>query len=72
MKENYDSNDFEVKKQPEGWVYTIFSEWHKEYYGDYIDAAEWFETEQEARYAAITHIQQLMNGPDDLEFIDCR
>lgn len=65
MKETYDNNDFEIEKEPEGWVYTIFSEWHKDHYGDYIKADEWFETEQEARYAAIGHINKIMNGPED-------
>jgi hypothetical protein len=43
-----------------GWVYKIHND---EMYGGDIEADEWFDTEQEARFAAIGHIGKLEDGP---------
>jgi len=68
--EKYSCYEFEVYhaavnagKFPE-WCYRI-KYWHDYYCNwDYIDGGEWFDTEQEARFAAIGHIDKLENGDD--------
>jgi hypothetical protein len=44
------------------WLYRIFSTGCPPYDNGDIDSDEWFETEQEARFAAIGRIDQLENG----------
>jgi hypothetical protein len=46
----------------EEWSYVIYTEGCKPYYDGHIDSEEWYETEQEARFAAVGHISLLENG----------
>jgi len=57
--ESFSLYDFEIHKEDEGWVYDIYS---REYKNILVESDEWFDTEQEARYAAIGHISLLENG----------
>lgn len=68
-REKYSCYEFEVNKaiilrEPAilGYVYKIFN-WN-DYFccADDIESDEWYETEQEARFAAIGHISLLENG----------
>jgi len=66
-KEKYSCYEFGIKKIPVGewkdrYDYIIFS-WN-DYLccEDNIESDEWFDTEQEAREAAIQHIDRLENG----------
>lgn len=43
------------------WVYTLYGEACYPYDDGSIDSDDWFETEQEAEFAAIGHITQLEN-----------
>lgn len=53
------------------WVYTILLNdperkfWTGE---DSIESDEWFDSEQEARFAAIGHIDRLEDGPDEPDY----
>ena len=49
----------------EGWVYKIHND---EMYGGDIESDEWYDTEQEARFAAIGHISKLEDGPDEPDY----
>lgn len=60
--EKYSLYEFEIKKGEEGWIYFIYTEGCRPYYDGTIESDEWFDTEQEARYAAIGHITLLENG----------
>lgn len=65
MKEKYSCYEFEILKELApvyGYTYKIFRE--RNYLGqeDDIESDEWFETEQEARFAAVGHIDLLESG----------
>lgn len=49
-------------KTVNGYVYKIYGEGCYPYSDGVIDSDEWFESEQEARFAAIDHITLLENG----------
>ncbi len=49
-------------KTVNGYTYKIYGEGCHPYDDGVIDSSEWFETEQEARFAAIGHISLLENG----------
>lgn len=57
--EHYSNHDFEVYKEEKGWVYDIYS---REYMDTLIESAEYFDSEGEARLAAIGHISVIENG----------
>jgi len=57
--EIYVSNKDEVYEQ---WSYMIYVKPFESCDLDHIDSDEWFGTEQEARFAAIGHINLLENG----------
>ncbi len=68
-REKYGLYEFEIKCQwvdelSDKFVYTIYTEGCKPYDDGIIESNEWFETEQEARFAAIGHITLLENGPE--------
>lgn len=76
MKEKYSGYEFELtrelvpiwdakgktEKTIPGYIYKI-PYWH-DYYAceDYIESHEWYDTEQQARFAAIERIDLLENG----------
>lgn len=67
--EKYSCYEFEIKKvivikEPVtlGYIYEIHGTGCKPYYDGVIESDEWFEHEQEARFAAIGHIDLLENG----------
>lgn len=63
MIELYSCYEFEVSKDFNGtWIYKIFRENDYLGYEDNIDSDEYYDTEQEARFAAIGHIVKLENG----------
>jgi len=63
MIEKYSCYEFEVFQDfNELFSYKILSEGCKPYDDGIIESEEWFETEQEARFAAIGHIDLLENG----------
>jgi hypothetical protein len=67
--EQYSCYHFEVKLEEsnkinntwKGWVYYIYTQTPYEFMV-YRESEEWFDTEQEARFAAIGHIGLLENG----------
>ena len=68
MREKYSNYEFEIKLMPEDeqyrnkWYYLIYTEGCKPYDDGIIESSEWFDTQQEARYAAIGHISLPENG----------
>lgn len=74
MRETYSHYEFEVFSEeqrtalgfdpnaPIKWVYKIFGSGCYPYDDGVIDSDEWFETENEARFAAIGHIGLLEDG----------
>jgi len=69
MRETYSCYDFEIsghiEKDMPGknlYVYKIFGTGCPPYDDGVIDSDEWFETENEARFAAIGRIGLLENG----------
>ena len=71
MRETYDLLDFEIfgcyAPLPNGdrefvYRYEIYGEGCPPYDNGVIDSNDYFETEQEARFAAIGHISLLLNG----------
>lgn len=52
-------------KTVNGYIYKIYGEGCYPYDDGVIESDEWFDTEQEARFAAIGHITKLEDGPDD-------
>jgi len=73
MKEKYGCYEFEIfhelipvrgspGKTVDGFTYKIFQERDYLGYENDIESDEWFETAQEARFAAIGHITLLENG----------
>jgi hypothetical protein len=68
-REKYSCYEFEIKKAIVmkesaflGFVYEIYGTGCLPYYDGVIESEEWFDTEQEARFAAIGHIDLLENG----------
>ena len=49
-------------EKEEQWGYVIYTEGCPPYDNGYIDSEEWFDTSEEARFAAIGHITKLANG----------
>lgn len=63
MIEKYSCYEFEVIQDfNETWIYKIYSSGCPPYDDGVIDSDEWYDTEQEARFAAIGHIDLLENG----------
>ena len=62
MIEKYSCYEFKIKKCNPGFVYEIYSDGCPPYDNGLIESYDWFDTEQEARFAAIGHIDQLENG----------
>lgn len=70
MKETHSCYEFEIKKAimmvndeaTLGYVYEVFAEGCPPYFDGVIQSDEWFDTEQEARFAAIGLISLLENG----------
>ncbi len=76
MLETYSCYEFDIIKgvfmlethlEP-GFIYKIYSSGCPPYYDGVIESDEWFETEQEARFAVIGHITKLENGPDEPDY----
>ena len=63
MKETYSYYEFEVMPENDVWVYVIYDH-NDPYIANAIlrESSEWFETENEARFAAIGHIGLLEDG----------
>ena len=69
MREKYSYYEFEIFSyekggkdyHDQGYVYKIFTEGCHPYDDGIIDSEDWFDTEQEARFAAIGHITLLEN-----------
>lgn len=62
MIERYSYYDFQIKPHDNNtWVYEIHTDGCPPYWNGIVDSDEWFETEQEARFAAIGHITKLEN-----------
>lgn len=67
--EKYSYHEFEIKKAivmkdtaTLGYVYEIHTEGCYPYDDGVIESDEWFDTEEEARFAAIGHIDLLEDG----------
>lgn len=70
--EKYSCYEFEVKKVAASkeypaqgdfaYIYLIYGEGCKPYDDGIIESIEWFDTEQEARFAARGHIDLFENG----------
>ncbi len=68
-REKYSFYEFEIKKIEVGewkdrYDYIIYGEGHFPYDDGVIESDEWFDTEQEARFAAVGHIDLLENGEE--------
>ena len=61
-REKYSYYEFEIKSKNIGYVYEIYGTGCLPYDDGVIESDEWFDTEQEARFAAIGHIDLLENG----------
>lgn len=65
-REKYSCYEYEVKKDEQGFIYTIFTDCVDYNFFMQTDilreSDEWFDTEQEARFAAIGHIDLLESG----------
>jgi hypothetical protein len=61
-REKYSYYEFRVKKCKAGFDYEIYGTGCHPYDDGIIEADEWFDTEEEARFAAIGHITLLENG----------
>lgn len=63
MIEKYSCYEYEVLPDNDVWVYVIYEPDYKPTKQTVIrESDEWFETKQEARFAAIGHINLLENG----------
>lgn len=60
--EKYGSLNFQVISLDNNWVYEIYTEGCRPYDDGTIESQEFYDTEQEARFAAIGHIDLLENG----------
>jgi hypothetical protein len=70
MIEKYSCYKFEILRTivghlQDGWSYKIYMDCN---YSPDIESDEWFETEQQARFAAIGHICKLEDGPDEPDY----
>ncbi len=63
MIEKYSCHDFKVNTLEDGtFVYEIYGAFM--FTNEILESDEWFDTEQEARFAAIGHIDLLEDGPN--------
>ncbi len=66
MKERYSCYDFEIKKtdnvDEQQYIFLVYTSGCPPYDDGIIESDEWYETEQEARFAAIGYIDFLENG----------
>lgn len=62
MKERYSCYEFRIKQCNTGFDYEIYGTGCIPYDDGVIKSLEWYDTEQEARFAAIGHISLLENG----------
>lgn len=63
MKEKYSYHEFVIEYDVDfGWYYLIYTTGCKPYYDGVIESEDFFDSEQEARFAAIGHITLLENG----------
>ena len=71
MKEKYSIYEFEIMKvvyaeldgrKNTGYIYEIYSEGCLPYDDGVIESDEYFDTEEQSRFAAIGHITLLENG----------
>lgn len=69
MKEKYSCYDFEIESYPDDdypdtkyYYYKIYGEGCYPYDDGVIESSEYYDTIQEARFAAIGHIDLLENG----------
>ncbi len=67
--EKYSCYEFEIKEivveNGKGFIFLLYTAGCPPYDDGIIDSDEWYDTEQEARFAAIGYITTLENGPDD-------
>ncbi len=61
MREKYNGYVFEIITKDDVWTYSIYYPKYPELPAVRI-SDEWFDAEQEARFAAIGHIVSLENG----------
>lgn len=63
MIEKYSCYEYEIRKSKQGWDYVIYDPDHKPSKNTIIRESEtYFDTAQQARFAAIGHISSLENG----------
>lgn len=63
MREKYSHYEFEIEYDIKfGWVYIIYGQGCPPYDDGVIESDDFYDTEQEARFAAIGHISNLENG----------
>lgn len=62
MKERFSCYEFEIKYNNNKYTYKLYTKGCMPYYDGVIESDEWYETEQEARFAAIGHISLKENG----------
>lgn len=55
-------SDGATGKYVNAYAYTIYGAFAAPYEDEEIQSAEWYDTEQEARFAAVGHISLLENG----------
>ena len=64
-REKYSCYEYEIlggPKKEEDYRYKIYTEGCLPYYDGVIDSGEYYDSEKEARFAAIDHIDLLENG----------
>lgn len=68
-REKYSCYEFSINKCSGhdfcGWEYKIYGTGYLPYYDGVIESAEYFDSENEARFAAVGHIDLSENGPDE-------
>ena len=74
--EKYSCYEFEIFEHPDDdypaekyYYYKIYSDGCPPYDDGVIEDPNGYESEQQARFAAIGHITKLENGPDDKEYL---
>lgn len=74
--ETHSCYDFEIFEHPDDdypadkwYSYKIYGEGCPPYDDGVIESCDGYVSAQEARFAAIGHITQLENGPDDKEYL---
>lgn len=61
--ERHESYEFEIEYDVKfGWHYVIQGTGCKPYYDGIVESQDFFDTQQEARFAAIGHIELLLSG----------